>query len=647
MQRSSPKGRKRPLAHASLSTKIALGFAAVLVLHVSVAVLSHFGLDRAREDLGDFDQGRRMAVRMVEIDRLVGELERNVQAYTHTGHQSLGARIEATYDQLVFELDASRALTTPADAEKLGSMLGTLARYHDQFASARLDLARRRNLLDVELPERALEARSALASMVQEARLGGDERGVELGQLAQYEFEIAQNLVQSYVHRFDSAAIQEARERIDAALELLIRTEPPAPPFETGEPRERVLESLPAYRALTLALVQSTRGYLHLVKVVMAGEAQEFLYESSLMRQSHLERLDELLMKIERDQRRFQRRSLIISIITIALGMIASSAIGRSVVTPLRAITATLMRLASGSHSIEIPGRDRSDEIGDMAQAAQVFHERNQETKTLLEETRRMARRHEQVIADLEETNRDLDNFAYVASHDLKAPLRSIISLAEWIEEDSLGRLPQEAMAHLHALRQRTLRMGRLLEDLLAYSRAGRAELQVETFDVLEVAHDVVHLLAPPANIKIRIEGDRAQLNSARVAFEQVLTNLIGNSIKHHDRAHGSVSVDIAAEAAGVRLVVRDDGPGISAEYHDLIFEVFKTLRRRDEVEASGMGLAIVRKLIERYDATIEVDSGQGRRGASFIVTWPSLPHELSPQPPSPDLERSHATQSG
>jgi signal transduction histidine kinase len=227
--------------------------------------------------------------------------------------------------------------------------------------------------------------------------------------------------------------------------------------------------------------------------------------------------------------------------------------------------------------------------------------------------------------AELQRSNRELDRFAYVASHDLKAPLRAIDNLSKWIEADVGPILPATSREHLVKLRGRVQRMERLLEDLLAFSRAGRVQHAAERVETIALVQNVFDLLAPPQEFRLIVDDNLPQLMTQRVPLETVLRNLMGNAIKHHDRPAGVIRVQARETGELVEFCVADDGPGIDPVYHERIFDLFQTLQPRDQVEGSGMGLAIVKKTVESMGGTIRVDSAPGQ-GAQFRFTWPKLP---------------------
>lgn len=234
---------------------------------------------------------------------------------------------------------------------------------------------------------------------------------------------------------------------------------------------------------------------------------------------------------------------------------------------------------------------------------------------------RRVAER----TAELEWRNRELDQFAYVASHDLKAPLRAIGHLATWISEDATDVLSEPSKEHLTKLRGRIKRMEVLLDDLLAYSRAARQRHSLEPVDITVLTQRIVESLMPPPGFTVTVSETIPVLQAEQIPLETVLRNLIGNAIKHHHRPEeGHVKIEAQEQEQWVVFTVRDNGPGIDLAFHERIFEMFQTLQPRDRVEGSGIGLAVVKKLVESRGGTIQVESTWGQ-GTSFHFTWPKV----------------------
>jgi signal transduction histidine kinase len=168
--------------------------------------------------------------------------------------------------------------------------------------------------------------------------------------------------------------------------------------------------------------------------------------------------------------------------------------------------------------------------------------------------------------------------------------------------------------------------MERLLDDLLTYSRVGRTDTAASETKLADIFASIIEVLNPPAHIQVRVEGELSVIVTASAQLEQVLRNLINNAIKHHDKQNGEVVLSGKRVGDFVEFVVRDDGPGILPQFHDKIFQLFQTLKRRDEVEGSGMGLALVKKLVEQQNSCITVHSEGNGTGAEFRFQWPTLP---------------------
>jgi PAS domain S-box-containing protein len=221
----------------------------------------------------------------------------------------------------------------------------------------------------------------------------------------------------------------------------------------------------------------------------------------------------------------------------------------------------------------------------------------------------------------LEDRNRELEQFAYVASHDLKAPLRAIANLSEWIEEDLQGQLPAENQRQMLLLRGRVHRMEALINGLLEYSRVGRTKAPLEKVSVKVLLEEIIDSLAPPATFKIAIAPNLPTFTTKVLLLRQVFANLIGNAIKHHDRPDGHITISVQEQGKFYEFFVTDDGPGIDANYHTKVFVIFQTLEARDTKESTGIGLAIVKRIVEAEGGNIWITSQEGS-GATFHFTW-------------------------
>jgi signal transduction histidine kinase/sensor domain CHASE-containing protein len=230
----------------------------------------------------------------------------------------------------------------------------------------------------------------------------------------------------------------------------------------------------------------------------------------------------------------------------------------------------------------------------------------------------RVARR----TAEANRRAEELEQFAYVTSHDLKAPLRGIANLAGWLQEDLKEKLTEATREQLELLRDRVKRMNALIEGLLDYSRIGRTAQSVESVDVTELLVEIADSLSPQQEFSVDIAPDMPTLITDRLQLYQVFANLISNSIKHHGGKQGHVWIKVSDKGDFYQFTVKDDGPGIAPEYHDKVFMMFQTLETKDYGTDTGIGLALVRKIVQEHGGSIKLKSEKGE-GARFRFTWP------------------------
>ena len=224
--------------------------------------------------------------------------------------------------------------------------------------------------------------------------------------------------------------------------------------------------------------------------------------------------------------------------------------------------------------------------------------------------------------AEAERHVTELEQFAYVTSHDLKAPLRGIANLAAWLEEDLRGKLTDATREQLGLLRDRVWRMNALIEGLLEYSRIGRTAHSMASVDTGELLTEVIDSLSPPDGFIIDVAANMPTLYTDRLHLYQVFSNLIGNSIKHGKGEQGHVGVTVHDQGEYYEFTVTDDGPGIAPEYHDKVFEVFQTLAVNDYGSNTGIGLALVKKIVQEHGGSVTLESEEGN-GATFRFSWP------------------------
>ena len=225
----------------------------------------------------------------------------------------------------------------------------------------------------------------------------------------------------------------------------------------------------------------------------------------------------------------------------------------------------------------------------------------------------------------LEKRNQELDEFACIASHDLQAPLRGIANLTDWLSNDLEGKLPPENQQQIDLIQLRITQMNTLIQGLLQYARVGRENVNPTTANLSQIISEAIETIDPPASFEIVFPIDLPDIQTQSLLLKQVFVNLIGNAIKYHDRANGKVEI-LAIEREDLwQLTIVDDGPGIAPEHHKKIFGIFQTLVGRDDRQGTGVGLAIVQKIVESRGGSVWVESALGQ-GSAFSFTWIKAP---------------------
>jgi len=227
----------------------------------------------------------------------------------------------------------------------------------------------------------------------------------------------------------------------------------------------------------------------------------------------------------------------------------------------------------------------------------------------------------------LESKNEELEQFAYIASHDLKTPIRGIGGLTEMMEDDLEDYFAQpdanpDVAHNLERIRDRLSRMTTLTKGIMEFSRIGRSDESVEPVTLAQVITSLRADLELTDD-RLQLEGDVPPITADTFNFRRVLENLVGNAVKyHHDPA--TLAITVSAREAGGQVTVRvsDNGPGIAPEYHDKIFGMFQTLAPGNHADSTGIGLAIVRKSVENHGGRVSLISNVGE-GATFLFTWP------------------------
>jgi signal transduction histidine kinase len=313
---------------------------------------------------------------------------------------------------------------------------------------------------------------------------------------------------------------------------------------------------------------------------------------------------------------RLLARSLLIAGVLLVLAAAVGWFVTRRITTPLLEVTEAAEAVAESRPHVHV-AIDRGDEIGRLADSFNTMAAKVEHGRMDLE------MRVEQRTAELQAANRELEAFSYTVSHDLRAPLRAIAGFVQILEDDHSAALDATARRHLERVRLNARRMGQLIDDLLAFSQIGRATMQRQTVDLMamatSVAHDTIAASGRAINLSISplppCNGEPALLN-------QVFVNLVSNAVKFTAKADNPTISIGAADNGEIVYYVRDNGVGFDARYAEKLFGVFQRLHRVDDFEGTGVGLAIVQRIINRHGGRIWAE-GAINEGATFFFTLP------------------------
>jgi len=222
---------------------------------------------------------------------------------------------------------------------------------------------------------------------------------------------------------------------------------------------------------------------------------------------------------------------------------------------------------------------------------------------------------------ELLEKNKDLEEFAYVVSHDLKRPLRNIYTLTDWLSEDDDEQLNETAMKSLQQIKTQVTQMDLLVEGILNYSLQADSDQAMKEVNLHTLVKRIIQSIAT-GNISISLEKKLPRIVCNESQMQQVFLNLLQNAIKHNDKEMIEISINYEVNKVRHKFFIKDNGPGISEKYHAKIFDLFQKLRSDMDGEAIGIGLALVKKIVERNEGKIYVKSTEGN-GATFIFSLP------------------------
>jgi signal transduction histidine kinase len=331
-------------------------------------------------------------------------------------------------------------------------------------------------------------------------------------------------------------------------------------------------------------------------------------------------------------EHRFLWTALVVFIATVPLTLSMGLWFGRKLAAPIVKLTIGSERITQGdlSHRVSVDGSYETNilaqsfnKMTDAIQKAITYRDEEISNRKKAESALDTLNKNLQAtVQQLDHANHDIRSFAYIASHDLKTPLRGVKVLVDWIASDYADKFDDNGRESVNLLKTRIMRMYNYIESIRRYIGIGYAKETKVRADSNELVHQVIDNLAPPENIAITIKNKLPVIKCEKNYILQIFRNLLSNAVYYMDKPHGLIEIGCTEEDDCWKFSVADNGPGIDEKYHDKIFEMFQTLSIKDRTEKVGIGLTIVKKIVELYNGKVWVESKLGE-GSTFFFTLP------------------------
>jgi signal transduction histidine kinase len=422
-----------------------------------------------------------------------------------------------------------------------------------------------------------------------------------------------------FIQAYDSA-VQENREIIKELSTLIERTSQKRSLVEIDSLHRYWINEyanplIAAKEASTLS-DSSMHAFNQLYRMKLLGNSEKRLHEHLQrkfrivinteyeLRESHKKELDTSLLKVK-------NISFYLTTLSFFLGLLITVLLANFIGKRINTMVKMADTIASGNYQVNMPDKGKN-ELSNLARSL------NHMSMVLAEN-----------FSLLQRKNKELDQFAHIVSHDLKAPLRGIDNVVSWVEEDHDHELSPKVKEYLSLIKGRVLRAQALIEGILQYSRIGKEKVELEFVDLNAMLMEIKENLQLTEEMTILVHP-LPVFKTERLPLMQIFTNLIDNAIKYNNKENPVITIyHHHHDNQHYIFFVEDNGPGIDKTYHKKIFEIFQTLQTRDTFESAGVGLAIVKKILEDRDQIIKITSEPGK-GSVFSFTWPKYAYGKS-----------------
>jgi len=617
--------------------------AVLLLLVITLVVqflLSRNGLITLFNDEKAITQSYQNVSLVYELERDVIDLQRNLLIYKETAGDTSSLRFYQLMDSVESKLNIflkiSKSGRHQVGEEIIHRMVEHLANYKENFDGVISGRKKHKNLL-AKIEETAQKIQN-----LNEKNLKHNEYTE-----VQYHVEKSENLIHQYLNAPDAEFITSFKENITHTVKLL------------SKDKSRNLETiklLKKYKKSFIKLTHITRGYVFLVKVVMAGSANEFLYLSREIRKSVTGQQLALIDEARLSGKNIQFNYNFSSFALFSLVMVFAWFLIKRILLPVKGITDVFRVLARGDEVNEIPSTHRGDEIGALAKAAEVFHNKNKQTHELLERSQDMIANQEVLNIQLEaekdkaeQAAQSKSMFLANMSHEIRTPMNGIVGLVDLLLKTPIT---DKQKNYLNRVAYSGEIMMNVINDILDFSKieAGKMEIETIEFDINSLIENLISSMAVKLSDKaldLRVVVDKTVPNTLigdPLRISQILLNICNNAIKFTE--HGFIEVNFSYPSPAQQqlcIEVVDTGIGMNDQQIKTIFDSFTqadgTTSRK--YGGTGLGLAIVKQLVLLMGGKIKVDSQHGK-GASIHVSIqaPAVGQEMALQPINSDYDK-------
>lgn len=601
----------------SLYTQVTLALILLGVTMCTQLILSRSDMQVFQKNQSEITDSYNNLTQVYELEKDIIDLQRNLLIYKETGSESSGERFFLIMERVIGNLENfNKRSENNLNHEKyqiiITGMFRHLTGYQENFLNV-IDGRTQRNGLKNEIE---LYIKEVSNQSNERLPVGSDQ----LSEIKFYLAAITRSLYQ-YLHQPDSDYITAFKARL-ASLNILIE----------GSENTKVL--LPVINNISkrfVKLTHVTRGYIFLINVVMAGSASEFLYLSGKLKAEVEKDKDQLISFVEESAARVLFTNNIEVGVSIFIMLLIAWFLSKRILIPINDITEVFRILSKGDEIQSIPGAERSDEVGDLAKAAEVFHKKNKLTHGLLEQSQDMIANQEVMNILLEaeknkaqEAAKAKSMFLANMSHEIRTPMNGIVGLVDLVLKT---KLDEKQKNYLDRIAYSGQIMMNVINDILDFSKieAGKMEIEQVAFNINTVIENLISAMdirVNEKNLNFIITVNKrvpSLLIGDPLRISQVLLNLCSNSVKFTEQ--GQIEININYQNEFLEIEVKDTGIGMTENQAASIFQSFTqadgTTSRKHG--GTGLGLTIVKQLIELMHGEINLSSEFGKGTQVYV----------------------------